>query len=379
MCSVNNDNVDARGFEGATKQTQTRIRSLRPFGPCNDGFVAIVRKSSLILGCALAGLFFLTRCAFSQEQPRTYVILLSVDGLRPDALTTLGEKGAPNFYRLMKEGAFTLNARTDPDRTVTIPNHVCMITGRGVQGSKGHNFIDNRSVGLSIHANKGEYVTSVFDVVKDHGLSTALFASKLKFKVFINSYADTSGPRRSSRIDHYSLTDLEDEVTLGYLIKQLRDKPPVFSFVHFAQLDDAGHWAGWDLDQNSLYMMTVQQIDRNIGKILETIDREPFLAGRTVIVLTSDHGGMGTDHDAVTKHENFRIPLLIWGKGVARGKDLYKMNNDIRQDPGQNRIACGKGKQPIRNGDAANIVCAVLGLTFVPGSTIGNPDVLRFN
>lgn len=317
-------------------------------------------------------------CA-SQGQDRVYVILISVDGLRPDALTTLGEKGAANFYRLMKEGAFTLNARTDPDATVTMPNHTCMLTGRGVKGKQGHNFVDNKADDLSLHANKGSYVKSIFDVAKDHGLTTALFASKLKFKVFINSYADSGGPQNASRIDYYSLTDLDDVLTLNYLIKQLRDRPPVFSFVHFAQTDDAGHSAGWDLDQDSLYMMTVQQADRYIGKVLATIESQPFLKGRTVIVLTSDHGGIDKHHYDVTKQENFRIPLIIWGKGVAGGKDLYKMNKDIRQDPGQKQIAYGKSKQPIRNGDAANIVCSILGLPFVPGSTIGNPDVVRWD
>ncbi len=317
-------------------------------------------------------------CA-AQGQDRVYVILISVDGLRPDALTTLGEKDAPNFYRMMKEGAYTLNARTDPDATVTMPNHTCMLTGRGVKGKEGHNFTDNKADDLSLHVNKGSYISSVFDVVKDHGLTTALFASKLKFKVFINSYADNQDPQRPSRIDHYSLTDQDDALTLNYLIKQLRDKPPVFSFVHFAQTDDAGHSAGWDLDRDSLYMMTVQQADRYIGKILETIEREPFLTGNTVIVLTSDHGGIDKNHGDVTKQENFRIPLIIWGKGVAGGKDLYKMNKDIRQDPGHKRVAYGKDKQPVRNVDAANIVCSILGLPFVPGSTVGNPDVIRFN
>ncbi len=316
-------------------------------------------------------------CA-AEGRERVYVMLISVDGLRPDALTTLGEQGAPHFYRLMKEGSFTLNARTDADATVTMPNHTCMLTGRGVKGKEGHNFTDNKAVDLSLHVNKGSYVQSIFDVVKDHGLTTALFASKLKFRVFVNSYADTKDPRRTSKIDFYSLTDLDDALTLKYLIKQLRDRPPVFSFVHFAQTDDAGHSAGWDLKKESLYMMTVQQADRYLGKILETIDSEPFLKGRTAIVLTSDHGGIGKDHHDVTKEENFRVPLIIWGKGVAGGKDLYKMNKDVRRDPGQKRVMYGKDKQPIRNGDAANIVCSILGLPFVPGSTIGNPDVIRW-
>ncbi|MEQ1839039.1 MAG: alkaline phosphatase family protein [Verrucomicrobiales bacterium] len=65
------------------------------------------------------------------------VILVSVDGLRPDAVTVHGPEEVPNFYRLRREGAFTDNARSLVDLTVTLPNHVGMITSRQVNGSDG--------------------------------------------------------------------------------------------------------------------------------------------------------------------------------------------------------------------------------------------------
>src|SRR6185295_18811433 len=105
----------------------------------------------------------------------------------------------PTFKRLQSEAAWTANARTDYTHTITLPNHTCMITGRPVlqpEGmpdtvNHGWTFNDNAPRRAILHTSGNQhigYIASVFDVVHDAGLSTALFVTKDKFAVYDQSY-----------------------------------------------------------------------------------------------------------------------------------------------------------------------------------------------
>jgi hypothetical protein len=122
-----------------------------------------------------------------------FVIAISVDGLRPKEIQELGEEKLPNLYRFRKEGAWTDNARADVTHTLTLPNHTCMITGRGVQDvegvGQGHRQTANYYSTGTLHQNiGGVHMASIYDIVHDNGLRTGLFANKSKFNLFKASY-----------------------------------------------------------------------------------------------------------------------------------------------------------------------------------------------
>src|SRR5688500_9499159 len=72
------------------------------------------------------------------------VIAISIDGLNPDAIQELGKSRTPAFHRFMREGAYTLNARTVREQTHTLPNHIAMLTGRRVDDDHGgHGYTEN--------------------------------------------------------------------------------------------------------------------------------------------------------------------------------------------------------------------------------------------
>lgn len=319
----------------------------------------------------------------SPEPAARYVVLVSVDGLRPDAITSSSPDGLPNFYRLRAQSAFTDAARSDADYSVTLPNHMTQLTGRPVLGPNGHNWTSNSDPGSrTLHSNNGgDYVASVFDVVSDHGKATGAYVSKSKFVLLDQSYdARRGAPDRTENYDGRDKIDTfvyekDTEELVRRFIADLRERPKAFSFLHLRDPDAAGHVWSWSLREDSRYMRAVRHTDAVLGRLLDAIEADERLAGRTTIILTADHGGHRRHHDDGAA-EDYTVPFYVWGAAVDAG-DLYAMNDAVRQHPGADRPGYGADLQPIRNGDAANLALALLGLPPVPGSTINADQDLR--
>lgn len=290
------------------------------------------------------------------------VLVISVDGFNPAALS---RTSTPNLHRLIRYGASTLNARSAYEQTNTLPNHVGMVTGRRIEGSTGHHVTWNYDNGGTIQGAAGHYVASIFDVAHDRGISTSLFTSKTKFRVINRSYdashgrADTVGVDNGrDKIGTFSLTTpgpLTDRV-----VAQLSTAPRPLTFWHISSPDDAGHQYGF---MSARYLAAVRRVDGYVGRVLHLLDTHPALKSRMRIVLTADHGGQGASHRDPTKYYNYRVPLIVWGRGVAIGQNLYRLNTS-RRDPGTVRRTY-VGTQPIRNTDVANLALASLGLPIV--------------
>ncbi|MFN0009745.1 MAG: alkaline phosphatase family protein [Planctomycetota bacterium] len=319
--------------------------------------------------------------------PRVFrnAVLVSVDGLRSDALIAVPAGELPAFTRMM-QGASTLNARTDPEFTVTLPNHTAMFTGRFTYGGRGHGWVDNEDPppGATLHSKKGEYICGMFDVAHDRGWRTAMYVGKSKFSLYDVSWDGEHGaPDRAGadqgrdKIDEYGAFEESEEIA-DAVLRALKRKdgtgsPGSLVFAHFAVTDLVGHEHGWDLTPGSEYMQAVGEVERELRRILNGIEAEKSLRGSTVVVLTSDHGGGAPfqSHTDPTMWVDYIIPFLVWTGDSEPPRELYEINAATRKDPGLKQPPrSAVGLPPIRNGDAGNLVLALLALPPVPGSTL---------
>jgi Type I phosphodiesterase / nucleotide pyrophosphatase len=318
-----------------------------------------------------------------------YVIHISVDGLGSGYLQALVDKNElSNFQRMQSEGAWTNNARTDFNFTITLPNHTSMVTGRPVRDQAasptaivGHQWMFNSDPGdRTLHSNRHAYVASTFDVAHDNGLRTGLFAGKSKFVLYDQSYderngaPDTTGPDNGrDKIDLYVRAG-SAEATERFIAEMKRD-PFQYTFIHFADPDSAGHAKKWGSPE---YNDAIKAVDACLGKIMAMIDGDERFKNKTAIILSADHGGTGYSHGFNTNPLNYRIPFYVWGAGVSHADDLYALNRSSRVDPGDASPDYTRhDRQPIRNGDGGNLALSLLGLGPIPESSINAAQDLK--
>lgn len=314
-----------------------------------------------------------------------YVLLVSVDGLAPryiDALTREGD--LPTFRSLQRLGSFTHNARTDVTLTVTLPNHISMLTGRPVTAVEGlpatthHGYTYNAAPAVTdtLHGTANpalDYIASVLDVVHDHGGRTCFFASKNKFILFDQSYNEHTGApdvtgedNGRDKIDELLVTDLDTPRLIDAVTRVISRDPCTFTFLHITNTDSpSGHSLGWG---SPGWLDVLRTVDDWLGRVVGAMDGSPNIRNRWALVLTADHGGSGTNHQDPADPNHFTVPFYVVGPGVPRNADLYRVVGDTRRDPGTVQPPFVDPHPPIRNGDAGNVALELLGLPYIPGS-----------
>lgn len=232
-----------------------------------------------------------------------YVVVISLDGLRPDAIAKFG---ATTMKRLMREGSYALDAQTIlPSKT--LPSHTSMLTG-----------VAPASHGVTWNSEQMDergyvQVPTVFGIAKAAGLRTAAFFSKTKFEhVAVPASLDYSRAPRGGFMNGSFTAERTTEFVEEYL--ESAAAAPNLLFVHIGEADYAGHMYGW---MGRTYGRAVRAADKAVAEVLDEAN-DRFGAGNYTVIVTADHGGNGRDHGSDDPRDT-TIPWITWGKGVQPG------------------------------------------------------------
>lgn len=216
-----------------------------------------------------------------------HVVLIIVDGLRPDAIAAAG---AHNIQTLLEQSAYTPTARTiDPPET--LPSHVSMATGLLPDA---HGVHHNTDRGGTLAA------PTVFTRVRESGGRSALYFGKSKLALL-------SGPGNADLLWGPGPHGVEPErgeiaaVAARFAADFPRERFN-FSFVHLREPDGAGHYHGW---MSEPYFAALREADQAVGVVLQAIAASD-VAQRTAVILTADHGG-----ELLTHRSGSQASLLI--------------------------------------------------------------------
>lgn len=227
------------------------------------------------------------------------VLVIGIDGMRADA-TEVAE--TPNIDSLVQDGAWSFDASTHRGApTVSGPGWSSMLTGveadkHLIYGNGGWDQFDR------------SYATFIGRAhALGLGTAAAIHWLPIQTEIIEDDVIDVATPAT------------DDELVTDGMAATLVDHDLSVYFVAFDELDAAGHGYGYSNDVPE-YVATVERLDGYVGRLLEARDRRATRADEDwLVVITSDHGGLGTGHGGVSDDER-TIPLIIQGVGVVPGE-----------------------------------------------------------
>ena len=227
------------------------------------------------------------------------LLFIGIDGCRPDALT---QAQTPNIDGLINDGIYINNAlcSINGQPTVSGPGWSTMITGvwydkHGVSDNSftGSNFDEYPPFNVLLQQSGQEYHTASF--IMWTPIHTQIFGSTMDYNELHSTY---DGSVAQGAADYMSTPNLD------------------VIFLDFDDVDIAGHSYGFspEVDQ---YIGAIENVDEYIGWVIDSMENRPTFQNEDwLIMITSDHGGIGYSHGGQTIEER-QIPIIMSGALVS--------------------------------------------------------------
>lgn len=226
---------------------------------------------------------------------REKVILISVDGMRPDGFLACGN---PYVEQMMAKATYTLCGTTVMP-SVTLPCHMSLFHSVPPQ---------RHGITTNLYLPMARPVNGLFEQLKNAGKVCAMYygweplrdvarPGSLKYAQYIETYTQESADT--------ALTDCA--------LERIGMSKPDFVFLYLVDTDDkGGHDNGW---MTAAYLERVSVAVDNIRRVMEAFGDE------YTVIVTADHGGHDRTH-GTDRAEDLTIPMFYFGKAFSAGKRL---------------------------------------------------------
>ncbi len=221
------------------------------------------------------------------------VLLISVDGMRPDAIADLDA-----FRRIKEKASYTLKARTIFP-SVTLPSHMSLF--HSVPPER-HGTTDNT------YTPQVRPVRGITEALERHDLFSAIFYNWAEMR-------DITKP--SSIIYSYMANEciygeVSDKWVADMTADFIKNHRADFLFMYLGWTDSAGHDKGWMSDE---YLRVVASAWDHIERVISELDEDD------TVIITADHGGHDRGHGTMMD-EDMTIPVICMGPDFEPGREL---------------------------------------------------------
>ncbi len=243
-------------------------------------------------------LLFLSMCTITgckeKYSVKNPVLLISIDGMRPDALhnTEYGKY-------LESVCSYSLNAKTVYP-SITLPCHMSMF--HSVEPAD-HGVIENR------YTPNSELGHGIAEELSEANKKTAIFFNWSPINNVVkpgkNVYSKFVDP---SQIGWEEANKKTTKACIDYITNNKVD----FTFLYLGFLDEWGHAYGWLSDEY------YYALNESLALVKQVISH---LSDDYTVIITTDHGGKNKGHGS-NSVEDMTIPIFVMGEKYIKGKNF---------------------------------------------------------
>lgn len=240
-----------------------------------------------------------------------HVVLIGLDGW--GAYSVPKATNIPNIQKLMQGGCYTLKKRSVLPSESAV-NWYTMFCGATPE--------------MHGYTNWNSRVPEIPSMVtNEHGVfPTVFYELRRQYpKSVIGCLAEWDGIRHlvdTLSVDYEAVAsnyEKDSEQLCRMSEEYIKTQKPNLLAIIFDQIDHTGHAIGHD---TPAYYETLSRVDGYIGRIIQAL-KDAGIYDDTIILITSDHGGVGTRHGGKSLAE-LEVPFIIFGKNIKTTGEFWE-------------------------------------------------------